>query len=404
MVFCTLSMQASAMVRRITNDFRSATTVQELEAVVSEWHTHSFFDSIHTAAAFTRAANLLKGRPAPVIAAAQPLLDQLAATWETQLPQATVQGLANVLWASGRLRYANQQLWSRTLPLFCQRQQGEATCQEISNAVYAMAVLAAANGGEVPGLSKEDVAEALATLTQQVAVMVTAPAHSVAGQDISNVLWAHARLGVQVPAAWQRALLQSMACESILADATSQALVNVLYAVVHLQQLPGWQPAVSAQVWSRLLSPQQLQKITDTDKPQGVANALGALADMADAGQPITAAQAKAAAVQLLQGSVVNQMQKWNALDVRDSAAACTRLGLREPQFVAALLRRSLQLVTGQQQQQQQQRGQARSGSRPLGAAQSRELAEVMAAAVAALELPQLSKDAEKLALAVKAS
>jgi hypothetical protein len=152
-------MQASAMVRRITNDIRSATSIHELEAVVSEWSSHNFFDSIHTAAAFTCAANLLKGRLVSVSAAARPLLDELAALWETQLEQATVQGLANVLWASGRLRYANAKLWSRTLPLFCQQQQNEATCQEVSNVVYSMAVLAVANGGKVPGLSTEDVAE-----------------------------------------------------------------------------------------------------------------------------------------------------------------------------------------------------------------------------------------------------
>lgn len=129
-------MQVPAMVRRITNDIRSATTIQELEAIFSVWQTYNFFDSIHTAATFTRAANLLKGRPASTTAAAKTLLDQLAAAWDTQLQQATVQGLANVLWASGRLRYANPQLWSRTLQLFCRQQQGEATCQEVSNVVY----------------------------------------------------------------------------------------------------------------------------------------------------------------------------------------------------------------------------------------------------------------------------
>ncbi|KAF6257783.1 hypothetical protein COO60DRAFT_1461006 [Scenedesmus sp. NREL 46B-D3] len=229
-------MQVPAMVRRITNDIRSATTIQEVEAIFSVWQTYSFFDSIHTAATFTRVANLLKGRPASTTAAAKTLLDQLAAAWDTQLQQATVQGLANFLWASGRLRYANPQLWSRTLQLFCRQQQGEATCQEVSNVVYSWQCW-----------QKQT---AVKFLAEAVAVMATAPMHSVAGRDISNVLWAHARLGVQVPAAWQRALLQSMVRESVLSGATSQALVNVLYAVVHLQQLLGWEPAAgNAQLW-----------------------------------------------------------------------------------------------------------------------------------------------------------
>jgi hypothetical protein len=228
--------------------------------------------------------------------------------------------------------------------------------------------------------------------------MVTAPVHSATGQDISNVLWAHARLAVQIPAAWQRALLQSMARESILQEATSQALVNVLYAVVHLQQLPGWNPAVNAQtVWGRLLAPQQLQKIADTDRPQGVANALEALADMASAGQPISAADANTAAVHLLHGSVVKQMHKWNALDVRESAAACTRLGLRDPQFLAALVKRSLQLV-------QQGKAGSGSGSRSLSPVQSQELVQAVVSAVAALDLQELSEDAESLKVAVVAS
>jgi hypothetical protein len=106
----TLEKTITISIKQISNS--SSTGLQELADIVDQWG--SSFNYIHASAAITKAGNLQRVQPA----AATRLLDTLAIIWGTLLPEADEQGMANVLWACGKLRYSNPQLWSSTLEIF----------------------------------------------------------------------------------------------------------------------------------------------------------------------------------------------------------------------------------------------------------------------------------------------
>lgn len=313
---------------------------QQLQDVVDQWG--SSFNFIHASAAFAKAAKLRYLEP--MSAAGRALLQSLAGTWTRVLPESDLQGMADVLWASSKLQYADEQLWSSTLAAFVEQlQQGrqeDSSCQEVSNVMYALASAAAANRGQVPGVPRPEVEAVMSQLLARMRVFVTHPRlEGVEPQQISNALWGCAKLRITTDDAAVNSLLQAMARPQMLEAAAPQAISNTLWAVMELQQHCGWQPRVELRVWQRLLGEQQLGRVADKDTPQGVSNALLALAWLAT-----PAASTKAAALSLefaqdcaqplLQGQVAARLERWMPRQVANAMWACAKVGVLDMPFL----------------------------------------------------------------------
>lgn len=202
------------------------------------------FGYIQVSAAFVKAAKLRPLRPAD----AKPLLDKLAGMWDTQLPDAEPRQLANVLWACGKLRYTNPQLWSSTLTEFQEQlQQGiqDVNSVDIANALHGLASAAAAARREVPGVPAEELTAAVCQLSECIQVLVTRPRlEGVEPQHISNVLWACAKLRINPGDVVLNSILQAMSRPALLGTAVPQHLANVMWAASELRQRCSWQPLV----------------------------------------------------------------------------------------------------------------------------------------------------------------
>jgi hypothetical protein len=341
------ALQGSALQRTITSSIReirndSATGLQELEDVVDQWG--SSFDFISTSAAFTKAANLRRVQPV----AAQTLLNTLAGIWDSVLPDAGLQALSNVLWACGKLRYPDQQLWSSTLEAFLlQMEQGQDALSglDVANVLVGMANVAVANKGQVPGVPRADLEAAVVQIGGCMRVLVTHPLlEGVDAQGVANVLWACAKLRINPGDAVLNSMLQAMARPALLETAVAQHLSNALWAVSELQRHCSWQPQVQQRVWERLLGEQQLRRIADKgDRPQALANTLLALAHLSF---PAAAAAAAAVAptisnkfaqecvLQLMQGELAQQVSLFNAQDLGNSMWACAKLNVYDTGFM----------------------------------------------------------------------
>jgi hypothetical protein len=282
--------QGSALTRLVTKRITQAEQLQELKDIVDEWG--SSFDAIHTAASFVRAGKLLERRHIQA-ASKWALLDRLAVIWEQQNEDAGQQTRANVLWASSKLQYANPKLWSNTLAAFKQGvqagEQEDGTSQHIANVVYALANIALANKGQVPGLPMTEVEAAVCELLEQMRVIVTHPElPGVYPQHMSNILWACAKLRITPGNAVLNSLLQAMSRPAMLGKSTAQEITNALWAVSELRQRCRWQPGVDQQVWQRLLGEQQLRTITDRGLSRDISNALLALQRLCSANEAAT--------------------------------------------------------------------------------------------------------------------
>jgi hypothetical protein len=330
-----LAMPGSGLARTITFLLRNAESLPELAGVVKEWH--SSFDPIHTASAFYMTGRLAQGNRA-AIAGTRPLLDQLAGIWDALLPSADAQSRSNVLWACSKLRYTNSSLWSSTVAKFIQRIQesNDVPAQSVSNVMYSIATTASVNKSVVPGLSKAELEETATALCRRMQALATNPTEeAVNGQDLSNILWGCAKLAINPGGAMLNSLLQAMAREQVIEAATAQAVVNTLWAVSSLQLECGWQLQLPQRAWQRLLGELKLARIANTGKPQGVANVLTALGRLAAstkaaAGNPpaISKEFAQQCAIQLLQGKVARQLERWEPQDLANSMLALSQLGL----------------------------------------------------------------------------
>jgi hypothetical protein len=332
-----LLLQSKAITRLV----RDASTLAQLGLVVLQ-HS-SAFNAINVAAAFSRTSHILTnqqqqqqqgtdGHSTTAAADIQQLLQELSALWQQQLPQASPRELASVLLACSKLAIFDPDLWGNTVPALL-RQQNDANSQDASSAAYALALAAAANEGGVPGLSGQQVTDAVSTLASRVHRIVTASLDDsssssssssstggssssssssgasrpgtkgsnapIAAQAISNLLWSLARLEIQLPMHELVGLLQGLADPRVLAAASPLALVNTLWALSELQQLPAWSrhaepafPGTRASlaggkqqqqqqqgvrvIPNVLLSEQQLERLAKST-PQGVSNAVLAL-------------------------------------------------------------------------------------------------------------------------------
>jgi hypothetical protein len=129
-------------------------------------------------------------------------------------------------------------------------------------------------------------------------------------------------------------MLQAMVRPAMLEAAVLQDLANTLWAVSELQQHCKWQPQVQQQVWQKLLGERMLKSAADLSRPQAVSNTAWALARLSRAAAPIiTGEVAQHCVLQLLQGKVAQQLDKWSAQDVSTLMLACGRLRVFDAGF-----------------------------------------------------------------------
>jgi hypothetical protein len=325
----------TSSIKQISND--SPTGLQELADVVDEWG--GSFNYIHASAAFTKVADL---RHLPAAAARQ-MLDKLAGIWASVLPNAEPRALANVLWASGKLQYSNPQLWSSTLEMITAsiaRRDAAFIAFDIGNTMHGLANVALANKGDVPGVGRAEVAAAVKQLAAYMQVLVSHPLlDGVRPQDVSNVIWACAKLRINPGDAHLNSMLKAMAARKILEAGSPQELANTIWAVSELQQHCRWQPQVDRRVWQRLLSEVQMSRIADDRNPQHLTSTLVALARLSAAAATPTNSViepefAQQSSRQLLQGKAAQQLDSWTAQDVANAMWACGRLGVYEAGFL----------------------------------------------------------------------
>uniref|UniRef100_A0A383V400 FAST kinase leucine-rich domain-containing protein n=1 Tax=Tetradesmus obliquus TaxID=3088 RepID=A0A383V400_TETOB len=335
--------QGSALQPMITNSITqisddSPTDRQELEEIVGEWG--GSFNYIQVSAAFSKAAKLRSLRAAE----SRPLLNQLAVMWDSLLPNAEPRQLANVLWACGKLRYMNPQLWTSTLARYVQLLQNskqDIPSQELSSALHGMANVALANRGVVPGMAAPAVEAEVREIVKLVCKCATHPfLEGVSPQAISNTLWACAKLRINPGGAALDTLVRGMARPDMREAAEPQALANTLWAASELQRRCGWQPAVKQQVWLQLLGEQQRLKIADRGTPIDVFDAALAVMRLSTAGAAdaaglvISQEFAQQCVLQLLQGKVAQQLQLWDAQAIANSMYACAQLRICDARFL----------------------------------------------------------------------
>jgi hypothetical protein len=410
----------------ITTKVRDAKTLQEIEDILDNWGSN--FAPNSTAAAFTRAGHFAAKQPA----VATSLLKRLAGVWDRVLPDAQPQALANVLWACGKLRYSNAELWSSTLDAFMQQlQQGksERASFDIANVAHGLANVAMANSGKVPGVDRPEVTAAMCEMVERMRVLVTAPSlDGVSPQHISNTLWACAKLRISPGDAAVDTLVRAVSRPAMLEAAVPQNVGNTLWAAGQLRQECKWQPKVDQRVWQRLLSEEQLPRIADRGQPKDLASTLLALywlsSAAAGAGPALDRGFARQCAAELLRGKVAGQVAAWEpqqlansmwacgmldvydaafcdraaaaavrwlpsavAADVQQLAWACCKLQYKHEQLMAGLLQRIKQLALKQQKQYRQQSVQRD----PLG------LVIGVCHAVAMLDMQQYAGDVRQL-------
>jgi hypothetical protein len=124
------------------------------DSTTSSSSSLSATDAVAAYAAVTRLAG---NQPA---AAAAPILQILAPSWQAALPAASIQDVANALLCWSKLGYTNAQLWGSSLalvPKLCSAADG----QDLANVAIALATAAEAGGGAVPGVTREEAEEYL---------------------------------------------------------------------------------------------------------------------------------------------------------------------------------------------------------------------------------------------------
>jgi hypothetical protein len=144
--------------------FLQASELQQLQQLVQQAvpndNSSSSLTPTDAAAAYAAVTRLSSGNQPAAAAAAAPVLQLLAPAWQSALPAATIQDVANVLLCLSKLRYNNAQLWGSSLaavPALCSDADG----QDLANVALALATAAEAGGGAVPGVTREEAEEVL---------------------------------------------------------------------------------------------------------------------------------------------------------------------------------------------------------------------------------------------------
>jgi hypothetical protein len=264
-------------------------------------------NALHASAALTHLAQLLAaGAPAAdagagADAALAAFAARLVECADGLLPGCDARGLANILWATARLRQlgalppaAPGRAWLGRWVGAAERRLEEFDAQQLATVLWALAALEAGTGGGGGVSGREE------RLAAAVAARLAAPATAaeLSPQGAANAAWALGRLGVEPPGgagAWCDALLAAAVARGAgsssgggggqLAAWGDQALCNVLGAYARAEHVPSAAFLAAAADQLRQLTataepladpqPQQQQRRL---RPQALAMSLWALA------------------------------------------------------------------------------------------------------------------------------
>jgi hypothetical protein len=272
------------MARTITTEIVRSKTVGALWDVYNEWG--GSFNHINAAAALVKCSKLPGGGRSS-------LVDKLVSAWLAQLPLSGIQQCSNVLWTCVRLGPgAVQRLWDPTweqyVKLLQRNSAGEGSC--------------------VP-------------------------------QNVTNPLWACAKLRKQPAVDEVQLLLQTFLQPAPLQGAVAQDVANFVWALGALCRLPDWQGVVSKQDVQQLFGKQQLQLLACSDNTQNPANVLLGLPDaanMAAGTTPVISADCARQHGRQLLPLVQDRVGSWSSQHITNAMWACGELGLANEQFFAA--------------------------------------------------------------------
>jgi hypothetical protein len=244
-------------------------------------------------------------------------------------------------------------------------------------------------------------------------------------QDISNVLYACAKVRQQPQADELLLLLEAFLHPDVLAAANSQDTANLIWALGLLSLTPGWEAQADMELLQQLLAPPVLAKVLEGN-PQEIVNVLVGLGRMCTGPLPLlSTAAAQGYAGQLLSHKQLNRLSRWrpqeitnamwalgelqlmderfiqaavsaapnwltkgNYFNVTQAATACAQLHYRDAQFMGLLLQRGQELL-------QPSRG---SRSRPLSEPDKASLVTMCCVSVALLDMRGLAGAARNLA------
>jgi hypothetical protein len=234
--------QASIGSRALTKDIAQADTLVELQDIATE--NAGQLDAIHVATIFTRARTLTwaEAERADSVEAKQEARQRLAGLvplWLKLLPDAPMTAVSTLLLAASKLLILDPQLWLTTLAHVVKHNR-QTTGFDVCNILFAAAKAAAANRGQVPGVSRDEVVALAQTLLRRMHVIVLAPREGdrLTLLSITNCLWALARFGVVPEPEQLTDLLVTATRPQLFGLVNSASYADLLWSVAVLQVRP----------------------------------------------------------------------------------------------------------------------------------------------------------------------
>eukprot|EP00878_Enallax_costatus_P002377 GHUV01002553.1.p1 GENE.GHUV01002553.1~~GHUV01002553.1.p1 ORF type:complete len:377 (+),score=85.65 GHUV01002553.1:2054-3184(+) len=302
-------------------------TPEELENIVIEWSSN--FDPIHVATVFNKAAKLAGNRPQK----AWPLARTVAKAWDQLLPGAGPRAAASVLWGAAKLHFADDSLWKDTLETFVlPRSLRAANCMDLANTAYALGTMAQVSKGEVPGVPRNILVDAMCSIMDEAYVFAKSPDPSaVNAQDLANLLWACAQLHCNPGDDKLDALLQAYTRSSVLEYAIPVNISSVHSATTTLVTKCGYQPHIAERLWRKLFTDELVVKRLANDSPTRVSETAYHLMRLwRHMPSYITAEIARDSMSLLLTGRAAQSLVLWKLLDVSTVLWAVALLDMRD--------------------------------------------------------------------------
>ena len=359
----------------ITKEITSCETLPELETVFDEYA--GSFCYINASAALVKYAKLRGSN------IRSPFFSKLATIYLNRLPDSDIWGCTNVLWACSKLGSAQHPVWTSTWQAFLEHVEkglGEEKrpClqpQQLSNVLYACAKLR-----QQP--QPDELLLLLEAFAHPVVLSAAKP------QEIANVIWSLGLLSIAPD--WQatgvsKELLQRLLAPELLVAVVSegvpQAVSNVLVGLGRMCTGPSplLSTAAAQQYAGQLLSGVRLNRLS-TWAPQHISNAMWALGELQLKGEEFVQAAAAAAPVWL---------PKSTTFDLNQAATACAQLQYQDERFIGLLVQRGQQLL--------QLDSSRRSKGRPVSEADRDSVAAMCCLSVVLLDMRGLAGAARKL-------
>lgn len=322
-----LPWQASSLSRTVTTLIKEADSLVALQDVTDEWGAS--YDAIHIVAVFNKAAHLAR-KPADAKAASKQMA-ALVPLWLDLLPTTSARAMASVLWAACKVKLGTDQLWSSTLREMLQRKQ-QMNGIDVANTMYAVAAIAAANNGRVPGMPRQELEDFMQTLMRRLHTMLLAPRE---GDNLDFILLCNAtnamvRLNITVSPQQLQDIVAAAARPSFIGSAEVGTFHDFLWAVsiVPRNITP---PVIPMRAWQPLLDGSKLRMVAQADE-KTLCTTVSSLASLAACGMLPDKAAAREAVEWLL--AMQQPSPSWQCLSLGQVLWGTSALGLQPQEYI----------------------------------------------------------------------